>query len=82
VHDCNQPKARRSRALPSLHTPQWWSQQTKGMVFDGPDLNDAAAFNRLTWRGIVGDKPYPALPTGENLAVDRARVLAVDKVPR
>ena len=52
------------------------------MVFDGPDLNDAAAFNRLTWRGIVGDKPYPALPTGENLAVDRARVLAVDKVPR
>jgi hypothetical protein len=64
-----------------LHNGNWWRLQTKRMVFNGPDKNDAAAFNRLLWKGIVGDAPYPDERNGLDLSVDRAQVLSIFHVP-
>lgn len=43
----------------STHTAAWWAQQTKGMDFSDADRIDADAFNRILWKGLKGDKPYP-----------------------
>src|SRR5262249_14068240 len=41
---------------------RWYlvGQATKGFNFKHPDLNNAELFNRILWKGIMGDdKPYP-----------------------
>ncbi|HEX4599045.1 MAG TPA: phosphoesterase, partial [Burkholderiaceae bacterium] len=43
------------------HTAAWWAQQTVGMDFRAEDRIDANAFNHLLWRGLMGDRPYPAV---------------------
>lgn len=42
------------------HTAAWWAQQTAGMDFRAEDRIDANAFNHILWRGLMGDRPYPA----------------------
>jgi hypothetical protein len=34
------------------------------MDFSKEDLVDAEAFNRMLWKGIMGNKPYPAYASG------------------
>jgi YVTN family beta-propeller protein len=58
-----------------LHDSSWWAEQTKGMDFSVEDHLDTAKFNRILWTGTMGDAPYPAERTGEDLRVDRARLL-------
>ena len=58
-------------ALPQpTHNAAWWEAQTKGMDFSKADLIPTEKFNRILWKGMKGDKPYPALkpaakPTAE-----------------
>jgi YVTN family beta-propeller protein len=74
IPECKQPSMARTRIEPSLHDGNWWANATKGFNFRGPDSLDAAAFNRLLWRGIMGDnRPYPRHrmgEEGEHAAVD------------
>lgn len=42
----------------------WWAAKTKGFDFSREDLNDPAAFNRILWEGLMGDKPYPKTRSG------------------
>ena len=44
------------------HTAAWWAKQTVGMDFSAEDRIDANAFNQILWRGMMGDRPYPAAP--------------------
>jgi len=47
-----------------LHDGAWWAAATKGFNFKHPDLNNADQFNRILWKGIMGDdKPYPGAGT-------------------
>jgi DNA-binding beta-propeller fold protein YncE len=64
VPECNDPGERPiTAAVKPLHDGRWWAQATKGFNFRGPDLNNAELFNRVLWRGIMGDdKPYPVFP--------------------
>jgi DNA-binding beta-propeller fold protein YncE len=49
-------------ALPQpTHDAAWWEVQTKGMDFSKADLIPTEKFNRILWKGMKGDKPYPAL---------------------
>jgi len=42
----------------------WWIAATDGMDFSKEDLVDARAYNRVLWRGLMGDsRPYPAPPS-------------------
>ena len=60
----------------STHSAQYWAQVTKGMDFSDADLIDSAVYNRILWKGMMGDKPYPATPTGLDLRPNRRELLA------
>jgi len=61
VPECRNPGDRQvTAAVNPLHDGTWWAQATKGFNFRHPDLNNADLFNRILWKGIMGDdKPYP-----------------------
>jgi YVTN family beta-propeller protein len=61
VPECKNPGSRRiTAAVKPLHDRAWWTAATKGFNFKHPDMNNADLFNRILWRGIMGDdKPYP-----------------------
>ena len=51
----------------TTHDAAWWAAKTKGMDFSKEDLNDPATFNRIIWKGMMGNKPYPTTRSGANL---------------
>jgi YVTN family beta-propeller protein len=69
VPECNNPQGRPiTVAVKSLHDGKWWAQATKGFNFSHADMVNADLFNRILWKGIMGDdKPYPGA------AVQRAK---------
>ena len=42
------------------HDAAWWIAATEGMDFSKEDAVDAQAYNRILWRGLMGERPYPA----------------------
>jgi hypothetical protein len=54
----------------------YWARVTKGMDFTDADLVDGGHFNRILWKGLMGNKPYPSRPTGKDLRLDRDKLLA------
>jgi DNA-binding beta-propeller fold protein YncE len=40
-------------------TAAWWAEQTRGMDFSVEDRIDSDKFNRILWKGLKGDAPYP-----------------------
>jgi len=77
VPECNNPGSRPvTVAVKPLHDGAWWAQATKGFNFNHPDLINADLFNRILWKGIMGDdKPYPGARVqrakGEPTVTDR-----------
>lgn len=60
VPECNNPGVRKTAAVKPLHDGAWWAQATRGFNFSHADMIDSERFNRILWRGIMGDdKPYP-----------------------
>ncbi len=55
---------------------KYWARVTKGMDFTDADRVDGGVFNRILWKGLMGDKPYPAAPTGKDLRQNREKLLA------
>jgi len=53
-------------ALPHpTHDAAWWEAQTKGMDFSKEDRIPTERFNRILWKGMMGDRPYPELKPGK-----------------
>jgi hypothetical protein len=46
------------------------------MDFTSEDRMDFGEYNRILWRGIMGNKPYPASSTGKDLRQNREKLLA------
>jgi len=46
------------------------------MDFTSEDRMDFAEYNRILWKGLMGNKPYPSRPTGKDLRLDRDKLLA------
>jgi len=63
VPECKNPGKRPvTVAIKSLHDGTWWAQATKGFNFKHPDMINSDLFNRILWKGIMGDdKPYPGV---------------------
>ncbi len=55
---------------------KYWARVTKGMDFTTEDQFDFATYNRILWKGLMGDKPYPAVSTGKDLRKNRKELLA------
>jgi hypothetical protein len=45
--------------LKPRHDAEYWDSVTKGFDFSEADQVPPAAFNRVLWKGLKGDKPYP-----------------------
>ena len=60
----------------STHNAKYWARVTKGMDFSDADRVDPAVYNRILWKGMMGNKPYPAGPTGLDLRQNRKELLA------
>jgi len=60
----------------STHDAKYWAQVTKGMDFSDADRVDSAVYNRILWKGMMGNKPYPAAPTRPDLRRHRERLPA------
>ena len=60
----------------STRDATYWTRVTKGMDFRDADLLDPEGYNRVLWKGMMGDKPYPAAPTGLDLRQNRADLLS------
>jgi len=43
------------------HDAAYWANVTKGFDFSEADQVPPAQFNRVLWKGLMGNKPYPAL---------------------
>ena len=52
------------RALRPKHDAAWWAAQTIGFDFRKEDRNDPQIFNRILWKGLMGERPYPTRRTG------------------
>jgi len=57
------------------HDAAYWAAATKRMDFSVEDRVDPLAFNHVLWQGIMGDKPYPEISSGEDLSRNRAELL-------
>jgi DNA-binding beta-propeller fold protein YncE len=79
LYDTSLPLPRKAAGLvvpKSTHNAKYWAQVTKGMDFSDADRIDSAVYNRILWKGMMGNKPYPAGPTGLDLRQERERLLA------
>jgi DNA-binding beta-propeller fold protein YncE len=61
--------------LYSTHDAAYWAKVTEGMDFSVEDHLDAQKYNRIVWKGLMGDKPYPSTPNGLDLRENRAQLL-------
>ncbi|HEY4361008.1 MAG TPA: hypothetical protein VGN17_08565 [Bryobacteraceae bacterium] len=64
------------------HNAKYWARATKGMDFSDADRVDSDDFNEILWKGMMGNRPYPAAPTGSDLRQNRAELLARYRVSR
>jgi hypothetical protein len=60
-------------------TPAYWARVTRGMRWGKEDENPAPLIERIYWRGLEPDAPYPSVRSGADLSRDRARLLAAPK---
>ncbi|MDR3726340.1 MAG: putative Ig domain-containing protein [Terracidiphilus sp.] len=56
--------------------PEYWARATRKMNFTSEDEFDFAQYNRVLWRGLMGNRPYPAKPNGRDLRQNREQLLA------
>jgi DNA-binding beta-propeller fold protein YncE len=61
--------------LYSTHDATYWAKVTEGMDFSVEDHVDGQRFNRIVWKGLMGDKPYPSSPSGRDLRANREELL-------
>jgi hypothetical protein len=62
--------------LKPTHTAGYWAAATRGMDFSAEDRINFNLYNHILWKGLMGDKPYPATPTGMDLRQNREKLLA------
>jgi len=75
VPACKNANAKITPKLTELHEAAWWAERTKDFNFHDADRVDADTFNRLLWRGIMGDLPYPTTRSGLDLRRNRGQFL-------
>ncbi|HVH85891.1 MAG TPA: alkaline phosphatase family protein [Terriglobales bacterium] len=75
VPACKTSNVRITPKLPELHDAAWWAENLKGFDFHDADRIDAEAFNRVLWKGIMGNMPYPTVRSGLDLRNHRTELL-------
>ncbi len=69
--------------LPTLardtHDVKYWQRRLGDMDYDVEDKLDVTRFNRELWKGMMGNRAYPDVRTGQNLRDGREALLAAQK---
>ena len=65
----------RATAYEVKHNAEYWEEQTRGLNFNAEDRLDSERFNLVLWKGMMGDKPYPAERSGRDLRKNRKELL-------
>jgi hypothetical protein len=59
------------------HDAAYWAEATRGFDFSDADRVPPGLFNKVLWKGLLGDKPYPVIhsvyKTTEAEAAEKAR---------
>lgn len=63
------------------HDAAWWEERTKTFDFSKEDRVDPEVFNRVIWKGLMGDKPYPTNRSGADLRKNREQLLNSQTTP-
>jgi DNA-binding beta-propeller fold protein YncE len=63
------------------HNARYWARVTKGMDFSDADLVNPEQFNRILWKGLKGNQPYPAGLAGSELEPKKGRIDRDDPQP-
>jgi len=75
VPACRAASAKITPRRRELHDAAWWAEKLEDFDFHDADHNDAEAYNRVLWEGIMGDVRYPTERSGLDLRKHRARLL-------
>ncbi|WP_198419377.1 beta-propeller fold lactonase family protein [Geomonas terrae] len=70
------PLSKTAKVPKPTHDAKYWAKVTKGMDFSSEDKFNFARYNRVLWKGLMGERPYPAKPTGKNLRHNRKELLS------
>jgi hypothetical protein len=54
------PKKKLGEVLRPTHDARYWAAKTRGYDWSKEDRIPAAAYNRILWAGIAGNRAYPA----------------------
>jgi hypothetical protein len=65
IPECRQASSPRTSPHPSLHEGAWWANAIGNFNFKHPDDLDAAAFNRVLWRGMMGEETQYKVDRGK-----------------
>jgi YVTN family beta-propeller protein len=52
------------------HSAAYWAKVTRGFDFSDADQVPPAKYNRVLWKGLMGNKPYPKIALDQNRKVD------------
>ena len=58
------------------HDAAYWANVTRATDFTSEDKMDFASYNRILWAGLMGNQPYPAVSSNDDLRQNRALLLA------
>jgi len=64
-------KTRLGASVPRPHDARYWAEKTKGYDWSQEDRIPAAAYNRVLWAGLAGQRPYPTVRGGKDLRGNR-----------
>jgi YVTN family beta-propeller protein len=64
-----------AKILKPTHDAAYWTKATEGMDFSAEDRFNFDRYNRILWKGLMGDKPYPEVRSGLDLRQNRAELL-------
>jgi DNA-binding beta-propeller fold protein YncE len=81
VPECKNPGDRPiTAAVKPLHDGAWWARATKGFNFKHPDMINSDLFNRILWKGIMGDdKPYPGAGVQQGVQQAKGKPVVADR---
>src|SRR5262249_51798914 len=72
IPECSNKNVPRSALLKDEHDGAGWQAATKQFDFSKPDALDSAAFNRVLWKGMMGEsRRYPVERSGKDLRPGR-----------
>jgi len=70
------PDHRRQQKLYNRRPAAYWQKKLGDQDYDEEDKLDTPRFNLELWRGIMGNKPYPTVRSGQDLRENRKELLA------